>query len=218
MSKRVEKKTTKVNVSQARVMADSERRTCIEVSRMDGVVQYIPLETTGLDLLETSAQSFDARYKMHVTDHPADHAAKLYVRFAKELGASREAVNCLAHLTPISTQEANMAVARRNKLEEQKTTKPTKPTKVKAEKPAKVKAEKPAKVKAEKPAKVKKERGETAASMFRRLIMTGKLTDDKIFQQVQEKFGLDDSKRGYVTWYRNDLTKKGENPPTAKTK
>ena len=202
MSKRVEKKTTKVNVSQARVMADSERRTCIEVSRMDGVVQYIPLETTGLDLLETSAQSFDARYKMHVTDHPADHAAKLYVRFAKELGASREAVNCLAHLTPISTQEANMAVARRNKLEEQKTTKPTKPTKVKAEKPA----------------KVKKERGETAASMFRRLIMTGKLTDDKIFQQVQEKFGLDDSKRGYVTWYRNDLTKKGENPPTAKTK
>ena len=65
----------------------------------------------------------------------------------------------------------------------------------------------------------KKETGEkkpSAANMFKDLIMEGKLTDDQIFAKVQKEFGLDDNKRSYVKWYRNDLTKKGMNPPAAK--
>ena len=46
--------------------------------------------------------------------------------------------------------------------------------------------------------------------------MEGKLTDDQIFAKVQKEFNLDDNKRSYVKWYRNDLNKKGMNPPAAK--
>ena len=52
--------------------------------------------------------------------------------------------------------------------------------------------------------------------MFKTLIMEGKLTDAQIFAKVQKEFGLDDNKRSYVKWYRNDLVKKGEKPPAAK--
>lgn len=52
----------------------------------------------------------------------------------------------------------------------------------------------------------------SASSMFKDLITNAvklKLTDDAIFAQVQDKFGLDDNKRSYVKWYRKDLAKKG---------
>ena len=57
---------------------------------------------------------------------------------------------------------------------------------------------------------------DSAATMFKSLIMEGKLTDDQIFANVADKFGLDEKKRTYVAWYRNYLTKQGENPPAAK--
>lgn len=57
---------------------------------------------------------------------------------------------------------------------------------------------------------------ESAAGMFCELIMAGNLTDDKIFEKVQTKFGLGDDKRKYVAWYRNKLTKDGRKPPAAK--
>jgi hypothetical protein len=57
---------------------------------------------------------------------------------------------------------------------------------------------------------------ESAAGMFCELIMAGNLTDDKIFEKVQAKFGLSDDKRKYVAWYRNKLTKDGKKPPAAK--
>ena len=57
----------------------------------------------------------------------------------------------------------------------------------------------------------------SAANMFKELIMAGKLTDGKIFEAVQKEFGLDDSKKGYVKWYRNDMIKKGvKNVPASK--
>lgn len=58
--------------------------------------------------------------------------------------------------------------------------------------------------------------GRSAADAFRELIRKGTLTDDAIFAKVQAEFGLDDKKRGYVSWYRNDLLKKGEKVPAAK--
>lgn len=59
-------------------------------------------------------------------------------------------------------------------------------------------------------------RAPTASSRFQALIMEGKLTDDKIFQTIQEEFGLSDDKRSYVNWYRKHLIKKGFTPPTPK--
>ena len=57
---------------------------------------------------------------------------------------------------------------------------------------------------------------ESAASMFKELIMTGGMTDDQIFAKVKAKYDLDDKKRGYVGWYRNWLKKQGQNPPDPK--
>lgn len=53
-------------------------------------------------------------------------------------------------------------------------------------------------------------RQDTAAAMFRRLILDGKLTDDEIFKEVQKAFGLADNRRSYVDWYRKELKKKGQ--------
>jgi hypothetical protein len=61
-----------------------------------------------------------------------------------------------------------------------------------------------------------KEKKATASSMFCDLILEGKQTDDQIFAAVQKAFGIDDSKRSYVGWYRNKLRKDGSNPPAAK--
>lgn len=58
----------------------------------------------------------------------------------------------------------------------------------------------------------------SAASRFKELIMEGKLSDDQIFSKVQSEFGLDDKKRSYVSWYRNNLIKQGQNPPEAPKK
>jgi hypothetical protein len=69
-----------------------------------------------------------------------------------------------------------------------------------------------------KEAKTKAPRGPSASSRFKELIMANgsakkPLTDEEIFAKVAAEFNLDDSKKGYVAWYRNDLKKKGENPP-----
>lgn len=63
--------------------------------------------------------------------------------------------------------------------------------------------------------KEREEKG-TPSSLFKKLIMEGKMTDDAIFATVQKEFGLDDNKRSYVNWYRKDLIKKGETPPARK--
>lgn len=73
---------------------------------------------------------------------------------------------------------------------------------------------KPAKKEAAASTKEKAPRGPSASSRFKELIManaTAKkpLTDDEIFAKVAAEFGLDESKRTYVAWYRNDMRKKG---------
>lgn len=75
-----------------------------------------------------------------------------------------------------------------------------------------------AKAKAAKQAKKTGEKvpRESAAQMFKDLIMEGKKTDDQIFAAVKAKFKLDDKKRSYVAWYRNQLSKDGQKPPAAK--
>ena len=48
----------------------------------------------------------------------------------------------------------------------------------------------------------------SAAAMFKALITEAKLSDDEIFSSVQKAFGLDDNKRRYVAWYRQNMARK----------
>jgi hypothetical protein len=203
----------------ARVCADFNRHTCIEVSRQAGLVKYIPLNIAGMELLEMNSSEFDCTYSQ-LNNYPVEKAAQLYAEYAAQLGGTKEAMQALATFVPLTPKEIEMA-----------TTKKAASAAVKTETAAKAKAAKPAaktavtKAKAPAPAKTtkapaaKKEAGEkkpSAANMFKDLIMEGKMTDDQIFAKVQKEFGLDDNKRSYVKWYRNDLTKKGMKPPAAK--
>lgn len=224
------------------VYADFGRHTCIEISREadkhgDMLVGFIPFSAEdGLKIEYLGLKEFDHRFKpLH--DYPVERAAKLYLSYALNLGATRDALTHLGKFTQITegdirmattkstTAEAKKALAAEKKVKAPKAPKseekapvvpkikiePKKAEKVKAEK---VKAEKPAKVKSEKPAK---EGRRSAAQAFKDLIMAGKLTDTEIFKQVQAEFGLDDSKSGYVSWYRNNMRKTGvANVPDAK--
>jgi hypothetical protein len=206
----------------ARVCADFNRDTCIEVSRQAGLVKYIPLNIAGMELLEMDSSEFDRTYSQ-LNDYPVEKAAQLYAEYAAQLGGTKEAMQALASFVPLTPKEIEMATTKKAASAAAKT---ETAAKAKAAKPAaKTAVTKETKAKAAAPAKAtkapaaKKEAGEkkpSAANMFKDLIMEGKLTDDQIFAKVQKEFGLDDNKRSYVKWYRNDLTKKGMKPPAAK--
>lgn len=202
---------------------DHQRRTCIQVDRVAGLVKFIPLDIIlGLEVHSTSADSFDQRFTP-MEGYPVEKACQLFVNYSQTLGATKEAMEYLGQVINVSKQELEMATAKKQTAAE-------KPAATKAAKPAAKKpAAKTAEVKAGrravdpvvkvKPAAKPVKAGEkkpSAAQMFQDLIMAGKLTDDQIFEKVQAEFGLDEKKRGYVKWYRNHLKKQGQNPPEAK--
>lgn len=200
----------KVAVAASTVRADHNRHTCIEVKREGETVHYIPLSIEGFELCTMSAERFDNEY-LPLPDYPVERAAKLYAEYAASLGGSTEAMQALAAFTTISQKEIDMATAKKAAAAAKT---PAKTAAVKTKKPIPGRGPKAAK-----PTKAAKEPGErkpSAANMFKDLIMEGNLTDAKIFEKVQKAFGLDDNKRSYVKWYRNDLTKKGMKPPAAK--
>jgi hypothetical protein len=205
---------------------DHQRRTCIQVERVNGHVKYIPLDVgVGLEVQTMGVDVFDQRFTPMV-DYPAEKACQLYLGYSQNIGATKEALDYLGQVVNISEQEFKMATAKKAAAPaDEKRTAPrraTNGTKEPAKSgrrttdpvvaPPKGKAAKPAKAPAEKAG----EKRESAAQMFQDLIMAGKLTDDQIFEKVQEKFGLDEKKRGYVKWYRNHLKKLGKNPPEPK--
>lgn len=200
------------------VWCDHQGRTCISVEETETRIIYIPLEIdNGFDIQESSQETFHARFKQ-MPDYPIERACQLYLNYCLAVGASSEALDYLGQVISISKEDREMATSKRQTAGETK--KPAPKTKA----PAKAKAKaSPKKLPAAKKAPTKKSAkkpasGEysSAASMFRGLIMEGKLTDDQIFAEVQSAFGLDDSKRSYVKWYRNKLEKDGENPPAGK--
>jgi len=114
-------------------------------------------------------------------------------------------------------------------IREPKAKKPVKAKKTEpAEKPAKAaKVEKPAKAPKTKPAadgafdvsKLKNADGEykSASSMFKGLLIEGKLTDVKIAEAVDKKFDLGDQKaKDYVKWNRGWFRRQGITIPDAK--
>ena len=199
---------------------DHQRRTCLQVERVNGRVKFIPLDVSeGLQVHQTSADSFDQRFKPMV-NYPAEKACQLYLGYSQNIGATKEALDYLGRVITVSKQEFDMATkkaAAASKPAEEKRTTAHRTSNGKAE-PTKAgrRATDPV-VKTAKTAPAKAgEKRESAAQMFQDLIMAGKLTDDQIFEKVQEKFGLDEKKRGYVKWYRNHLKKQGKNPPEPK--
>lgn len=204
---------------------DHQRRTCIQVERVNGHVKYIPLDVgIGLEVQTMGADVFDQRFTPMV-NYPAEKACQLYLSYSQNIGATKEALDYLGRVINVSKQEFEMATAKKTAApaEEKKTPArratngKTEPVKVgrRATDPV-VKPAKEAKAKAA-PAKAKDgEKKVSAAQMFQDLIMAGKLTDDQIFEKVQAEFGLDEKKRGYVKWYRNHLKKQGKNPPEPK--
>lgn len=200
---------------EAKACCDHQRRTCILLERDDVHVKHVSLDVeNGLDLTLADPKDFDHRFKPMV-DYPVEKAAKLYVEYARGLGATEQVMRMLGKLTPVTNEDIEMATKKKaaRAASPVKTAKKTSAKKTTDAKPAK--ADKPAK-KAAGEKKERAPRGPTAAAKFQELIMEGKKTDDQIFAAVQKEFGLDDSKRSYVKWYRNYLTKQGKNPPAPK--
>lgn len=195
----------------ALLVADEQGRTAIRVSETENEIGYIPMAAEGCHVLYTSPANFRLRYKFtHKDPKPLPSmrsstitsAARCYVLHATYAGATEEALTALEQLVPITTAE-------REKIMTASKTKKTAPEAAGA-------APKAAK-KTTKAPKEKKERGPSVGATFRELIMAGKLTDDQIFAEVQKRHPqVGDDKRKYVAWYRNDLVKKGENPPKKK--
>lgn len=189
---------------------DYQRKTCIQVGRAAGQVEFIPLDiTAGLEVNLLAEPEFDRRFQP-MEDYPIVRAAQLYVEYSQNIGATKDALDHLGKIVTISKQEYDMATAKKAASAAVKTTKAAP-----AKKPA-AKAAAPKSATKEKAAAGPKEKKPSASAMFCELIMAGKLTDDQIFAKVQEKFGLSDDKKSYVKWYRNKLTKDGQKPPAAK--
>lgn len=142
----------------------------------------------------SNAQSVTTR----INESPAAEA----MRTAAEAAAAKAAEKAAKKAEKLAALEKSRAELKEIKA------------RVKAEKAAKKAAEQAAKPpKAPKVAGEPKVRKPSASALFCSLIMEGKLTDAQIFAEVQKVFGLDDGKKGYTKWYRNDLRKKGKNPP-----
>lgn len=198
----------------ARVCADDNMHTCIEVSRENGQVKFIPMTTSGFDLEQMRINDFDKMYT-EMQDYPVDKAAKLYAGYAADTGGSPAAMHSLALLTPLTKGEIDMATAKKTVVAKAPAKSAAKPATKKAapvEKAAVAKRE----PKVAKEPKAPAEKKPSAANMFKELIMLGTMKDEAIFKKVQKAFDLSDDKFSYVKWYRNDLAKKGMNPPEAK--
>lgn len=207
-----------------RVHQDFNRRTCIEVERAHGHVKFIPLSAEdGLQVETAKEKEFDQRFKSMV-NYPVKKAARLYVSYAANLGCSKAALEYLGKIIVLSPKEIEMAEAKNTSKAAAKSAAADKaartatPKKADSKTTAKPAAKATAKPTSTKPkaAAAAGEKRESASQLFRDLIMEGKHTDDQIFAKVQAKYGLTEDKRSYVKWYRNDLAKKGMNPPAAK--
>ena len=212
------------------VYYDRQRRTCIQVGSDLGSVKYIPLDSTGLKVKEIDEKEFMSIYRP-IKDYPVERALTLYAGFVKYVGATDEVLAILgqtinideevikmarARLVPEDTLPAPAAPAGRGRRATAKPDPVAKPTPAAKATGRAAKATPAAKATGRATgtrSKASTNDYPSAAAMFQGLIMEGKLTDDEIFAAVQERFGLDDNKRAYVAWYRNNLRKKGENPP-----
>ena len=192
------------------LVMDTQGRTAIVLERGKDETKFLPMDPTGVFVTYASSSVFRARFPLSQRDEVAckDHAAlrtatvhaaaRCYVTHATFAGASEEAVAELKRLVPVTPkEEEQIMVAKKNKAPKEE-----KGTKTKAASNA--------------VGEGAKTRSGVAAT-FRELIMAGNKTDDQIFAEVQKRHpDVGGDKRAYVAWYRNDLKKRGENPPAPK--
>jgi hypothetical protein len=201
----------KTEVISPRACIDRQCHTCIEFFRDHFSVKFIPLSIGGFEVQVMDIAEFDRTYKP-IKDYPIDKAAKLYAEYATQLGGTKEAMQTLATIVPLTSKEIEMATTKKTASAENKTAKAatakanTKTATAKKAKPAAKAAPEP---KAKKVAGADGDKPQSAADMFRTLIVEGKLSDDEIFTKVQKAHNLDDNKRRYVSFYRFDAKRKG---------
>lgn len=185
--------------------ANSQGHMVVQVLRDTEHAHHIMRGPWGFRLYKLTTAHFDKYYKPVLED---PEACARYLKPIKEIGAPPDVVKHAARFIHVTPEELEMAEKKQaSKVTEFK-------ERVQAAKDRK-QGTMPSKVK--QGPKPKGEKKPKASALFKELILAGKLTDDAIFQAVKKEFGLDDKKRGYVTWYRNDLKKQGLNPPAAKT-
>ena len=201
----------------AELVMDVQGRTAIAVGvAKNDEVRYIPMDSGGCYVYYMAQPKFRITYQ-HSQKDPASpaslvgtdvaHAARTYVVHMTYAGGSEEALEELGKLTTITSLERETIM---KKNEDKKKAAQPRVAGAGVANTAGVKKE----PKAPKEPKEKKLR---PADTFRELIMKGGITDDQIFAAVQKKHPeVTKEKRSYVTWYRNDLRKKGENPPAPK--
>ena len=209
--------------TKAELVMDVQGRTAIALDGKTKAdeVRYIPMDTAGCFVYYMPLVRFRTTYQHSQKDPAAPPsligttvamAARCYVAHMAYAGGSDEALEELGKLTTITSFERETIM---KKNEAKKAAQPKVDGAAKAAKPVKEKVAK--EPKAPKAAKEPKEPRITPATTFRELIMKGGLTDNQIFAAVQKKHPeVTKEKRPYVAWYRNDLRKRGENPPAQK--
>ena len=159
-----------------------------------------PSSPWAMELVSWPNQSFNRIYKK--SDMKLKDVIKQTMATLKQVGADQEVLDALAEVTTITKDIITMSKKPAVKVA------PVKDAKV-----APVKGVAAPAPKLEAPAPKPKVVRNSAAAMFKSLIMAGELNDNEIFSAVQQEFDLDDSKRNYVGWYRNWLKKHGEEIP-----
>jgi len=197
----------------SRVWYTHTHRNCIVTEWEDKKVTYIALGENGFRVQTVTEDRFLEYYRQAPFDSRV--AAQVYQFYLAHLPTADQAVK--SGLAALSTGKlGDIAMARKSAAVVEEFEDDQEDELVEEQETPKAKRGKAAKPTAVKADRAPRERGETAAKMFQDLIMEGKLTDEKIFEKVAAKYNLDDNKRSYVKWYRNYLTKRGQNPPPAK--
>lgn len=216
---------------------DRQRRTCIVVESDKSNVSLVKLDTSaGLRISLMPANLFEDVYS-EVAGYPIHKAIEQYSEFARYCGAEKYVVDAFNSILDSEEKNGVDVSLTRLKLQQVKlldgkaaktpsaasaddtppwnddepgvdNSKPTKKGKTAMAKQPKATAKVPSNPDTKNTGSIKQAR-RTAASAFKDLILTGQYSDDEIFEIVQKEFGLDDSKRSYVAYYRRELKNKG---------
>lgn len=216
---------------------DRQRRTCIVVASDKSNVSLIKLDTSaGLRISYMPVDLFEDTYS-EVAGYPIHKAIEQYSEFARYCGATQDVMNAFngildseekngvdVKLTRLKLQQVKLLDGKAAKTQSDASAddtppwnddepsvdnpKPTKKGKTAMARQPKTAVKVPSSSATTNTGSIKQPR-RTAASAFKDLILTGQYSDDEIFATVQKEFGLDDSKRSYVAYYRRELKNKG---------
>lgn len=215
---------------------DRQRRTCIVVESDKSDVSLVKLDTSaGLRISLMPVDLFEDTYS-EVAGYPIHKAIEQYSEFARYCGAEKYVLDAFNSILDAEEKKGIDVKLTRLKLQQVKlldgkaakapsaapaddtppwddepsmdNPKQTKKGKTAMARQPKASVKVPSNSATSNTGSIKQPR-RTAASAFKDLILTGQYSDDEIFATVQKEFGLDDSKRSYVAYYRRELKNKG---------